>query len=212
MPVDTDNEAATLLPINATESERAAEAVIAARLDAVEVPIADLWNPWTCPVSLLPALAWSLSVDTWSDSWSELQKRTMIDAAYTIHSTKGTIGAMRTALAALDYNLKVIEWFEESAQAGTFRIEVDTTGLSITEGLYTSVETMANSAKRESQHLSSIQVISSLNAAQKAAAVMTGGQIVTIYPFTLELLTTNNTSAILSGIYKQDIITITEKI
>ena len=60
--------AARLLPGNASELERlAAEAL--AQIERVPVPIRDLWNPDTCPVALLPYLAWAFSVDRWSQAW-----------------------------------------------------------------------------------------------------------------------------------------------
>jgi hypothetical protein len=31
------------------------------------VPLRELWDPWTCPMALLPWLAWALSVDIWDD-------------------------------------------------------------------------------------------------------------------------------------------------
>lgn len=34
----------------------------------LEVPLRDLWNSATCPVSFLPYLAWAFSVDRWDES------------------------------------------------------------------------------------------------------------------------------------------------
>jgi phage tail P2-like protein len=58
-----------LLPPNATASEIALDDSTA-RLSVV-VDIEKLWNVATCPVALLPWLAWALSVDEWKDDWSE---------------------------------------------------------------------------------------------------------------------------------------------
>ena len=44
----------TLLPPNASDLERATEGAIRARLTAVPIPLATLWNPDTCPAPLLP--------------------------------------------------------------------------------------------------------------------------------------------------------------
>ena len=58
---DQGERMSDLLPPNRTKLEQALERATA-RLGAVPVPIKDLWNPWRCPVALLPWLAWSLSV------------------------------------------------------------------------------------------------------------------------------------------------------
>ena len=63
-----------LLPPSATKQERAL-ALATSRVSDVPLPIRTLWNPDTCPLELLPWLAWALSVDTWDPNWSESIKR-----------------------------------------------------------------------------------------------------------------------------------------
>ena len=87
----------TLLPSNASMIERATEAATA---PPVAVPLADLWNPVTCPAALLPWLAWALSVDDWDADWPEQVKRDVIAASVEIHRRKGPVWAMRRALDA----------------------------------------------------------------------------------------------------------------
>jgi len=62
--------------------------------------IRPLWTPDTCPASLLPWLAWTLSVDQWEPTWTEAQKREVIKASVEIHRRKGTVWAIRRALEA----------------------------------------------------------------------------------------------------------------
>lgn len=88
----------TLLPPNASDLERAAEGAIRARLDAVPIPLATLWNPDTCPAPLLPWLAWALSVDQWSDLWPEAVQRDVVRQSYEIHRVKGTVYSIRHVL------------------------------------------------------------------------------------------------------------------
>ena len=45
---------------------------------AVPVPNRQLWNPWTCPVGILPWLAWALKVDEWDAAAPEDRKRQII--------------------------------------------------------------------------------------------------------------------------------------
>jgi phage tail P2-like protein len=93
----------SLLPANRTDQEAAIETTQAARIAAMDVPVERLWNPATCPAPLLPWLAWALSVDEWDNAWPEEAKRQVIADSATVHRVKGTIGAVRRALAAAGY-------------------------------------------------------------------------------------------------------------
>ena len=93
----------SLLPANRTDQEAAIETTQAARIAAMDVPVERLWNPATCPAPLLPWLAWALSVDEWDDAWPEEAKRRVIADSVTVHRVKGTVGAVRRALAAAGY-------------------------------------------------------------------------------------------------------------
>ncbi|MCW4114739.1 phage tail protein I [Aurantimonas sp. MSK8Z-1] len=119
--------AAAILPPGATALERALlTAELAAQADlAVEV-ILTIWDPMACPPSLLPWLAWALSVDVWDESWTIERKRKVISAAPMVHRLKGTRGAVRRALDAFDLESRIVEWFEDApvGRRGTFRIEM----------------------------------------------------------------------------------------
>lgn len=114
-----------ILPPNATSMERAVLAAELARFAIVDpTVIATIWNPATCPAPLLPWLAQGVSVDVWSDAWPETQKRAVIAASPIVHRLKGTIGAVRRALAAFDLETRVVEWWQDGSRRGTFRIEI----------------------------------------------------------------------------------------
>ncbi len=89
-----------LLPPNSLPLERAI-AASGAGIDALPVPIRDLWNPWKCPAAVLPWLAWAVSVDDWDVNWGEDAKRQIIADSVTVHRHKGTRGAVRRALTNL---------------------------------------------------------------------------------------------------------------
>lgn len=113
----------SLLPPNASQLERDLETVIAHSLD-LPVSIKSLWDPWTCPASLLPWLAWANSVDDWNEHWPEQIKRQVIDAAFDVHRYKGTPHAVQRALDSLGINTSIKEWWEPggSAQPGTMTV------------------------------------------------------------------------------------------
>ena len=95
-----------LLPPNATPQERS----ISLSLDrAVPVPNATLWSPWTCPLDVLPWLAWALSVDEWDAGASEATKRQIIEESIDQHRIKGTVGALKRALQTLGYDVEIRE-------------------------------------------------------------------------------------------------------
>jgi len=85
-----------------------------ARVGDVPVPLRSLWDPETCPVDLLPWLAWSLSVDTWNPDWPEHIKRAVVGAAVDTARRKGTAKAVKDALSALGASTVIVEWFQKS--------------------------------------------------------------------------------------------------
>jgi phage tail P2-like protein len=103
----------SLLPPNSTPLE-VALARLGLRLEDIDLPIAQLWDPWTCPIAALPWLAWSLSVDKWDADWSEDQKRTVTAQAIEDQRRKGSVTAVKTALARIDSLLTLEEWHQAS--------------------------------------------------------------------------------------------------
>ena len=126
-----------LLPSNATNAEVALDQSTA-RLSDVPVPIADLWNPQSCPLSVLPWLAWAFSVDVWDASWSEPVKRAVIERSVEVHRRKGTRRAVELAIASLGSDAQIIEWWEagaaQGADPGTFTVRLSVAEL-LTSGV-----------------------------------------------------------------------------
>ncbi|GLQ20508.1 phage tail protein I [Algimonas porphyrae] len=113
----------SLLPDNATPLELFVEKqLLAAHQPATRIPV--VWDPERCPAELLPYLAWALAVDVWDDDWSTARKRTVIKAAVSVHRHRGTIGAIRRALQALDLGVRISRWYEHGGEPYTFRAEV----------------------------------------------------------------------------------------
>lgn len=116
----------SLLPHNATALEHKL-AQVGARATDLPIILRSLWNPETCPLNLLPWLAWAWSVDDWDDSWTERQKRDTVAAALAVQRIKGTIGAVKRALGALGMPVRIQEWFAQTpvGQPYTFRLLLD---------------------------------------------------------------------------------------
>lgn len=96
-----------LLPPNQTPLESALSLTMPARVnpDALR----NLINPMTCPIDLLPYLAWALSVDEWDDAWQDHVKRQVVADSIKIHREKGTLASVRRALTAAGYPYAVVD-------------------------------------------------------------------------------------------------------
>jgi phage tail P2-like protein len=91
-----------LLPPNATKAERAIAAATG-RISDVPLLVRESWDPDTCPVALLPWLAWAYSVDEWHPDWSEETKRQAVRDAFRLNRKKGTVWAVKRQLQLLGY-------------------------------------------------------------------------------------------------------------
>lgn len=93
----------TILPHNATKLERELEGATS-RISSVPLLIRESWNPDTCPVDLLPWLAWAFSVDEWRSDWTEGTKRQVINDAYNVQRYKGSVASVKTVLSAVGFS------------------------------------------------------------------------------------------------------------
>lgn len=99
----------SLLPNNATVFEESMEGATA-RISDVPVLVRNVWNPQTCPASLLPWLSWALRVNEWDSSWPEATQRAVIASSARVHRVKGTVASIKDALAAAGYpGVQVVE-------------------------------------------------------------------------------------------------------
>lgn len=146
--------------------------------------IATLWNPATCPAALLPWLAWALSVDEWDTAWSEATQRAVCAASFPIHRKKGTVGAVRRAMAAIGYRTRLIEAWQQIPPAcpHTFTAEVEIDDRGIEATLLAQLERQIAAVKPERSHVE-IRVVGSGTAALSVACTTLSGEIVTVQPY-----------------------------
>lgn len=104
-----------LLPLNATPQERALS-LATGRVVGMDIPNRELWNPHTCPVALLPWLAWALNVDDWDSNWTETQKRQILAASFIVHKLKGTVGAVKRVANSFGTTVLIEEWWQSTPQ------------------------------------------------------------------------------------------------
>jgi phage tail P2-like protein len=120
---------ASLLPPNATPLENAL-AQASSRIGDIPIPLVDLWNPATCPIALLPWLAWGLSTDQWRQGWSEARRRQAVAHAIPSAKIKGSRAAADAVLAEYDPLLTLTEWWQAggTGQPYTFSVTLPLDG------------------------------------------------------------------------------------
>jgi len=171
----------SLLPLNSTQLERAMEAAF---FEKTIVPLRDLYNADTCPVHLLPHLAWAWSVDRWDYRWSEATKRAAIKASYYIHKHKGTIGALRRVVEPLGYLIEIVEWFQTVPEGvpGTFALKVGVLDTGITEEMYQELERLIDDAKPVTRQLTRLAISLETPGNLDIAVSLYDGDEIDVYP------------------------------
>jgi phage tail P2-like protein len=171
----------SLLPLNSTPLERAIEATFA---ETTLIPLRTLYNPDTCPVHLLPHLAWAWSVDRWDPAWPEPVKRAAIKASFYIHKHKGTIGALRRVVEPLGYLIKVLEWWQTVPEGvpGTFALKVGVLDTGITEEMYRELDRLIDDAKPVSRQLTGLAISLETQGNLNISVALYEGDVIDVYP------------------------------
>ncbi|WP_312043996.1 phage tail protein I [Erwinia sp.] len=176
-----------LLPSGSSALEVAA-AEACATIEAIPAPLRQLWNPQTCPVELLPYLAWAWSVDRWDTGWSESTKRAVVKASQYVHRHKGTLGSIRRVVEPLGYLIRIVEWWKTGGEPGTFRLDVGVLDTGITEEMYHELERLIADAKPCSRHLVGLSINLDASGVLPVAAACYSGDELTVYPYIPELI------------------------
>lgn len=122
MTIPADTLAKSLLPPNTAPSEHALEDAM--RMDVDLSAVGTLWNPWTCPASVLPFLGWGLAIAQWDPDWSEAEKRAEVADAIAFHRRKGTRAIVEEVLERFNPLLEVVEWWEANPKREPHTFEV----------------------------------------------------------------------------------------
>ncbi|MFY7005167.1 phage tail protein I [Acinetobacter pittii] len=156
-----------LLPPNSTVFEHVFEDAFS-RISDVPTPARTFNDPFEAPAVVLPWLAWEKSVDDWDISWSDEQKRAVINASYYVHCHKGTLGGLETALGALGFKVRIQEWFnmQPPGEPYTFKIFIETSNAEVSPEHYKKLFTIIRNNKNLRSHLidSTLIVTSELQA------------------------------------------------
>ena len=156
----------TLLPANASELLKDLENTTL-RSTTLEALNKDILNPDLAPDVILPWLAFAVSVDDWSDNWTEEIKRNVIRSSIEVHKKKGTIGALRKALESFNYeNITVEEWFDYGGAPYFFRVFFDVKEPGFDVDILPEVLRVINNTKNIRSHLESLKAFLSAESVQ----------------------------------------------
>lgn len=172
-----------LLPGNSTLLERQAAQALA-QIQRVPIPLRQLCNPDTCPVNVLPYLAWAFSVDRWDSNWTEATKRAAIRSSRYIHAHKGTIGALRRVVEPLGYLIEVMEWWETVPEGvpATFALQVGVLETGITEEMYQELTWLIDDAKPLTRHLTGLAISLETQGSIQIGVAVYEGDVIDVYP------------------------------
>lgn len=167
----------SLLPPNATQAERALAMAAGDRLDAMPVPLRELWDVQTCPANLLPWLAYAWGVDSWNSDWDDATQRATVQAAIVVKQHRGTISAVRQALLALGVSVQVQEWFAQAPQADpyTYRVLLSVTQRGFSAADLAEVMAVAERSKNVRSHMSAMHITTRSDATLTFSAACTTG-------------------------------------
>ena len=150
----------SLLPPNHTALEKN---IASAGEDAFDIAsIKVIKNIDEVPMQFLSFLAYQKSVDYWDESWQDALKRQVIKDAKEQHKIKGTAAAIKQALEPFGYEVKLIEWFNQSpiGTPGTFALELDLIGRELNAEVFYEVNRLIYESKAASRHISNLQITS----------------------------------------------------
>jgi phage tail P2-like protein len=174
----------SLLPPNSTQLERNL-ARVGAEIESNDTTlIVKVTRADVAPAAFLPYLAWEVSVDRWSDSWTDDVKRKVIQESFYVHKRKGTIASLRRVVEPFGYLLDVVEWFEEDppAQRGTFRLDIGVTDQGITDVTYAELERLIADTKPLSRHMVGLSITVLVRGNVYIGAASYTGETTTVYP------------------------------
>nr|DAG46670.1 MAG TPA: tail protein [Caudoviricetes sp.] len=175
------SSAPTLLPPNATPLERALAK--AGAMPHSPETIRQLWNHRSCPLSLLPWLAWAWSVDEWDPAWTEEQQRAMVGASVRLHKKKGTAWAVREALLRSGIEgVRVIEKPADAEHWSHFDVEVAVVDRPLTQGAIDRATSLIEENKAQRSVLRTLRTSLQTHGHMHMGFAWLSGDITTVYP------------------------------
>lgn len=180
----------SLLPPNSTLLEHAVANATATAFDLDTDGLRHAESAALTPAQLLPWLAWERSVDDWSDTWPVDIQRRAVALSVPLHKRKGTVWAVKQAIAITGYRAQIQEWWQQTP-AGTphtFAIDVEIDDRGISDGAIGEIERRIDDAKPVRSHYT-LRAVGVSRCGQVFTCVSFAGDIVTVQPYQLTDIT-----------------------
>lgn len=173
-----------LLPPNATQFEKDLADVTSGISDIDLTDVPNLYNPDLCRADLLQWLAYSVQVDYWNTDWSETIKRNYIKQHLESRRIRGTAGSLKKALAALNMDITVVEWWQEDPQGvpGTFYVDVELLDAGIDLQTQTEIADIIDRHKNVRSHLTVVNVFQPIAGDLYHGSAQLRSEVITVYP------------------------------
>jgi len=152
---------------------------------------APLLDPSRCDARFLPVLANFYSVDFWSDALSEADKRRLIASSIDLKRHAGTVWALTHALASIDVDIRLREWFDYSGDPYKFKLYIDVDDRGLNDATIEMIDRLANTHKNARSHLEAIFIYLTNHGSMHFASMVTSGETTTIYPYFPEQISIN---------------------
>ncbi|UNY40536.1 baseplate I-like protein [Pararheinheimera phage vB_PsoM_KLER1-1] len=137
------------------------------------------------PDNVLDQLAWHYNAPFYLSTYSLSQKRNAIRRAIYWRRIAGTKAAVLEALAALNYNSTISEWFEFSGVPYTFTADIDTNGSEVSANIFTDVVDLIDKTKNARSHLARLRIQTKNSAQTYAGAATVHGAVVEVFDNTV---------------------------
>ena len=172
-----------LLPPNSTDFEHRVTLEMANNTE-LAAPIDTLSSPNDAPDEFLSFLAWQYSVDSWDVNWPPSLQRNLIKESVMVHTTKGTIAALRRILENFGYEMQITEWWQAKPplKAGSFQLDLSTSNRAMTEETYRELNRLIADAKPVSRHLEKLTVELTPFAEVLMGVGLHIGEYISVYP------------------------------
>lgn len=139
------------------------------------VDFADLYgNIDNLPEPILQALAWENGVfgAEWAIAGTLEKRRELVKNSWLLNRLRGTRWSIVRVFQVLGMRAEIVEWWEENAEPGTFRISVlDVTGVGLTAEMLEWVSTLIQAYKPLSRHIKSTNMSAQLEKLNARAAI-----------------------------------------
>lgn len=152
---------------------------------------APLLDPVRCDARFLPVLANFYSVDFWSDALSEADKRRLIASSIDLKRHAGTVWALTHALASIDVDVRLSEWFQHGGNPYTFKLYIDVDDRGLNDLTLEMIDRLANTHKNVRSLLEAIFIYLTNHGSMHFASMVTSGETTTIYPYFPENISVN---------------------